>query len=106
MEGIMGKKKSYFASANSSQGFVSYFEYVLKGAEKVYVIKGGPGCGKSTFMKKIGEDLLNAGYDVEFVWCSSDKDSLDGIVVPEMKFAMVDGTAPHVTVYYLNNVRS
>jgi ABC-type lipoprotein export system ATPase subunit len=95
----MGTKTSYFASANSSQGFVSYFDYVLKGAEKVYIIKGGPGCGKSTFMKKIGEDLLEAGYDVDFVWCSADRDSLDAIVVPEMKLVMVDGTAPHVTEY-------
>jgi nucleoside-triphosphatase THEP1 len=98
MEGIMGKKRSYFASANGSQGFVSLFDYVLKDAERVYIIKGGPGCGKSTFMKKVGEALLEDGFSVDFVYCSSDKDSLDAIVVNDIKFVIVDGTAPHGTV--------
>jgi DNA replication protein DnaC len=92
----MGKKKSYLASANTSAGFVSFFDYVLKDAERVYIIKGGPGCGKSTFIKRIGNDLLDAGFDIDFVYCSADADSLDAIVIHDIKFVIVDGTAPHV----------
>ncbi|WDC83725.1 ATPase [Caloramator sp. mosi_1] len=90
----MGKK--YFASANTSAGFVSYFDYVLKGRDKIYIIKGGPGCGKSSFMHKIGYELEAKGFDVDYVYCSADMDSLDGIVINDLNIAIVDGTAPHV----------
>jgi hypothetical protein len=91
----MSRKKCYLASANTSAGFYSFFDYVIKDAERVYIIKGGPGCGKSTFIRKVGEELLGFGFDVDFIYCSADKDSLDGIFIPEIRVAIVDGTAPH-----------
>lgn len=90
----MGKK--YFASANTSAGFVSYFDYVLKGRDKIYIIKGGPGCGKSSFMNRIGFELESKGFDIDYVYCSADMDSLDGVVINDLNIAIVDGTAPHV----------
>ncbi|SEF60043.1 hypothetical protein SAMN05660865_00589 [Caloramator fervidus] len=92
----MVKSRCYLASANTSAGFVNYFDYVLKDAQRVYIIKGGPGTGKSTFMRLIGEELLKEGMSVDFIYCSSDKDSLDAIVVNDIKVVIVDGTAPHV----------
>lgn len=47
-------------------------------------------------MRKIGETLLAKGYDVEFHCCSSDNGSLDGICIPAIGVAMLDGTAPHI----------
>ena len=60
------------------------------------VLKGGPGVGKNTFMREIGRAMEAAGTPVEYLWCSGDPDSLDGVVVPEIRCAVVDGTAPHV----------
>jgi hypothetical protein len=31
----MGNKRCYLASANTSEGFVSFFDYVLRDAERV-----------------------------------------------------------------------
>ena len=50
-------------------------------------------------MKKIGEQFLHMGYNLEFMHCSSDSESLDGIVIPAKKVALLDGTAPHVVVF-------
>jgi hypothetical protein len=47
-------------------------------------------------MKRVGEQMLKLGYDVEFLHCSSDCQSLDGVVIPALKTAVIDGTAPHV----------
>ncbi|HHY25187.1 MAG TPA: hypothetical protein GX523_00275 [Desulfitobacterium dehalogenans] len=78
-------------------GFHSYYNYLADAAaQHIYIIKGGPGVGKSTFMKKIGEEMLKAGFDLEYHCCSSDNHSIDGIVIPELKIALLDGTAPHV----------
>jgi hypothetical protein len=94
----IGKIKHAFPGGNTSQGFFSYYDYILEqdDATRVFIIKGGPGVGKSTFMKKVADEMLKRDYDVEFMHCSSDSNSLDGLVIPEIKIALLDGTAPHV----------
>lgn len=91
------KEKHIFAGNNTSLGFYSYFDYIInpEEANHLFILKGGPGVGKSSFMKKFGAKMLNKGYLVEYIHCSSDSDSLDGIMIPELKIAFVDGTTPH-----------
>lgn len=47
-------------------------------------------------MKKIANDWQEKGYDVELIHCSSDPDSIDGVIFPALKMGIVDGTEPHV----------
>lgn len=89
--------KNFFPGGNTPEGFYSFYQYLPYEVDRVYIIKGGPGTGKSTFMKRIGYELSDAGYDIEFHWCSSDNDSLDGVVIPELNVGIMDGTAPHMT---------
>ena len=63
--------------------------------ERKIILKGGPGVGKSSFIKKMGEAFSSHGLDMEYHWCSSDNQSLDGIVIGQ-KICILDGTAPHV----------
>ena len=94
---MQGSIKRVFPGGNTSEGFFSYYQYLLeKGTKRIFVIKGGPGVGKSTLMKKVGKKMLELGYDVEFHHCSSDNHSLDGIAVIPAGIVMVDGTAPHI----------
>lgn len=88
----------YFLGANTPQGFYSlYNDFVQPEAgDFLWVIKGGPGCGKSTFMKKIGAAAENSGMTVEYILCSGDPESLDGIYIQECATAYVDGTSPHI----------
>lgn len=92
----MGRIKNYFAGGNTPEGFYSFFHYLPYQAEKVFILKGGPGTGKSTFMKNIAADLMKIDLDVEFHWCASDNNSLDGLLIPELKIAFFDGTTPHL----------
>jgi len=94
---MKGSIKNVFPGGNTSEGFYSYYPYLLeKGTERIFVIKGGPGVGKSTLMKKIGQKMADLGYQVEFHYCSSDNNSIDGIAILEAGIVMVDGTAPHI----------
>jgi hypothetical protein len=89
--------RKMFPGAVTYQGFYSYYNYMIEpNARHIYVIKGGPGVGKSTFMKKIGKEMVAAGYDIELHCCSSDNNSIDGLVIPALGVALLDGTAPHV----------
>jgi hypothetical protein len=89
--------KNYLPGGNTPEGFHSFYQYLPHKAEEVFIIKGGPGTGKSTFMKRIAEKGINQDLNVELHWCSSDNNSLDGIVIPDRKIAILDGTAPHTT---------
>lgn len=88
---------SYFLGANSPSGFVSLFDDWIGAADtdKVYIIKGAPGSGKSGFMRRIAAEMEHQGEQVEYICCSADPGSLDGIRVPALGLLMVDGTAPH-----------
>ncbi len=93
----MAKKREYFAGANTKNGYTSCFQQIVGNKyKKVYIMKGSAGCGKSTFMKRIGERALRDGLSVEYIRCSADSNSLDGVLLPEKGIAVVDGTAPHV----------
>jgi ABC-type hemin transport system ATPase subunit len=88
--------RNFFAGGNTAYGFYSLFDYIL-GEKKgnLIVLKGGPGTGKSTLMKNLGNRLRERGADVELFYCSSDSTSLDGVAAPGLKFAVIDGTLPH-----------
>lgn len=91
--------KHFFPGNNTSRGFVNYFEGIIPPWEKInriYVLKGGPGVGKNTFMHKLEEKTKQGGYQVEYYHCASDCDSLDALKVPELGIVMLDGTAPHI----------
>jgi len=95
---IRGRSRHMFAGGNTSRGFFSYYNNILRqeDANRIFILKGGPGVGKSTFMKTIADEMLERGYDVEYMHCSGDPNSLDAIVIPAIGVAMIDGTAPHV----------
>ena len=87
---------AYFAALNTSDGFISYFHEIFDKVEKVFVIKGGSGTGKSRFMREVVKAAYSKGYPVEEFYCSSDPTSLDGVIIGRLGIAVVDGTAPHV----------
>jgi len=92
-----GRVKRVFPASNTGRGFYSFFDYIA-GPEikRVYVVKGGPGTGKSTLMRRISDEAIARGFDVEFHHCSSDPGSLDGLVIPQVGTALLDGTKPHM----------
>ena len=92
-------KHEYFAAANTADGFISYFDRIFDPSvlDDLYIIKGGPGTGKSSVLRRVAEAAEKRGYTVEYYYCSSDPSSLDGILIPKLSFGMLDGTSPHMT---------
>ncbi|MDO4486534.1 MAG: hypothetical protein Q4C46_08105 [Bacillota bacterium] len=95
---MKGQQRYLYPGGNTPQGFYSYYNYILsqKEAEKIFCIKGGPGVGKSTMMKHIGEHFLEKGENVDFFRCSSDPGSIDGVLIKTRAVAVIDATAPHI----------
>ena len=90
------KIRRMFPGGNTSEGFYSYFDNILgRDAKRLYILKGGPGTGKSTIMRKFADEALRLNYDLEYHHCASDPSSIDVVVVPKLKVAILDGTSPH-----------
>ena len=89
---------TYYLGANTPVGFRSEYDTLQKDPRigKLRILKGGSGCGKSTLMRTIAAQAERLGLRCERIPCSSDPDSLDGLVIPEAGLGIVDGTAPHV----------
>ncbi len=90
----------YFLGGNTPLGFHSLYHQLSDPArfQAVYIIKGGPGSGKSTLMRRVGRHAQAAGLNTEEVLCSGDPDSLDALILPQLGAALVDGTAPQGVV--------
>ncbi len=88
----------FFLGANSPKGFVSAFSNCYSAADgwRAFVIKGGPGTGKSTLMKRVAIHFIKQGVRCHLCPCSSDPYSLDAVIFPDLKAVILDGTAPHV----------
>ena len=91
---------AYFVASNGASGFISYYPACFdhRRIQHLYAIKGGPGTGKSRFLREVATYALGLGWRSEFVYCSSDANSLDGVILTsgERCMALIDATAPHV----------
>ena len=90
-----------FAASNSAEGFRNYYGEIFtdERVDRLYIIKGGPGTGKSHFMRAVARCAKGRGYDTVEFYCSSDASSLDGLLLIREgapTVGLLDGTAPHV----------
>ncbi len=86
--------KRFFGTVTPTEN-VNFIDDLTVDMEKRYFIKGRPGTGKSTFLKKLSAKLNLMGYDVEEYYCSFDSNSLDMVVCRELSFCVFDSTSPH-----------
>lgn len=92
---------AYFVASNSAGGFRSWYRETFDDRRigRVYAIKGGPGTGKSRFMRDVADAGRGHGWRAEMIYCSSDPDSLDGIILSRdgsESVAILDATAPRL----------
>ncbi len=89
----MGNKtgvRHYFAEGLTTRGYISLLPNMVSGWQRIYVLLGGPGTGKSTLIKVIGLEMLDRGYEVDFLRSPREPDSMAGFVLPRVNFAVLD----------------
>lgn len=85
----------YFLGNNTGYGFYNCYDNELKSMDKVVLLKGGPGTGKSSLFKRVASFAKEHGFDYELWYCSGDPQSLDGVYIKDSNSAIVDATSPH-----------
>ena len=87
----------YFVGENTGDGFTGGYGSIFDEGklDRLYIIKGAAGTGKSTFMRTLADACEQKGHSVVRYLCGSDPDSLDSVLI-DGRVAVADGTAPHV----------
>lgn len=88
----------FFMGTSTENGFLGFPRdlYETDPRAHAFLIKSGPGTGKSTLLRALAARFRAQGETVEEFFCSSDPDSLDGIRIPGRRVCVFDATAPHV----------
>ena len=94
----MSTVQTRFPGAMGPEGFISCFDHLLDESllRRMLILKGGPGVGKSTFMRRLHAALTAGGESSTLYFCSGDPDSLDALAIPDRGLLVLDGTAPHI----------
>ena len=95
---VTSGEDAYFFGANTKDGFVLAPDVFCEGSLRAAVyVKGGPGTGKSTLMRRFANTAGKIGYKVTYYYCSSDPSSLDAVVASREgdAVAVCDATSPH-----------
>lgn len=90
----LGRTYDRYLGAATPVGSKDYVINLTDGLKR-YFIKGRPGTGKSTMLKKIVKELTSKGYNVEVYHCGFDPNSLDMVICRSLDIAVFDSTAPH-----------
>ena len=82
-----------FTSGFTAQGYYSHLPALLKSIEKVILLQGAPGSGRSTFIRSVGLNLAERGYRVQFWPSPLDVSYIEGVYVQQLKTVVMNGEA-------------
>lgn len=93
---MAGKTRSYYADGNTAKGFWSFHKSNIEGMNQLFILQGTSGECKSTLIKNLALEFTNKGYDIELMHSSSDNSWVNGMIIPQLKFGIID-EIPHQT---------
>lgn len=95
------KQVDFFMGCNSPDGFYSQYGELQRPEKgfRRYLIKGGAGTGKSSLMRRVATHFAEQEELLEQIHCSSDPNSLDGVILHTGQASIVDATPPQVGVF-------
>ena len=87
----------FYLGSNTPDGFYSLYDEVYDHQDgwRMFIIKGGPGTGKSRMMKQIAAKCDENNLPFEKIWCAADPQSLDSLIFEDVKVCVSDGNPPH-----------
>jgi Cdc6-like AAA superfamily ATPase len=85
------KSSHYFARGNTAHGAHFLYHSSFHGLNKIFVLSGPPGTGKSTVLRSLADSLLEKGQHVQCFHSPLRPGELDGIIATELMVGVVDG---------------
>lgn len=85
-----GKIRRVMVGCHTADGYKSFADENLQGLERVFMLLGGPGCGKSGIIARVADSLSERGLTVELWQVADDVGAPEGVVIPALSAAVVD----------------
>lgn len=85
------KSSHYFAHGNTAHGAHFLYTSAFSGLNKIFVLTGPQGTGKSTVIQSLADSQQNKGLHVQYFHSPLRPDELNGIILTELKVGIVDG---------------
>jgi hypothetical protein len=90
-----GNERHLFAWGNTPQGKTQFIDTLLNDTDRLYMLVGQPGLGKSTFLARMAEQAVSYGLDIEYYHNTLDPEKLDLIILPALRIAFVINAEPY-----------
>ncbi|GGE39464.1 hypothetical protein GCM10011391_17830 [Pullulanibacillus camelliae] len=94
LQACQGVAISYFGSNNRAR-YQHMFQWSRESIQRYIILKGFSGTGKTKILKALAVLAIAARLSVELYRCPFYPESLDAVVIPELKTAIIDGSEPH-----------
>jgi len=85
----LGKERHLFATAFTPNGIVTFIDNLCEECEKMYVLNGGPGTGKTQVLNFVLHETLKRGFFVEIYHDPLIPERIEHIIIPELKTALI-----------------
>lgn len=95
VSGIPGRKRHLFASAITPEGPKNYLESIFAASERMVVVTGSPGTGRSTILAKLADAAAERGFYTECFHCALNPDKLEHLWWPELQAGVTTWAWPH-----------
>lgn len=85
----LGNTRHLFNRALTPEGLIDYTHTLVDGSHYIYYLKGEYGTGKSTLLKRICEEAVLRGYDVEVFHQPLIPEKINCIVLPQLSISFI-----------------
>ncbi|WP_339160992.1 hypothetical protein MHB50_00220 [Siminovitchia sp. FSL H7-0308] len=84
----------YFAGGNTAKGFYCLYDSNLRELDRVFILSGKSHVEKSRLIGELLADWIGKGFDLEVIHRPSDQDAVEGFIIRDLGFGIVDGDPP------------
>lgn len=104
-----GESRHLFATALTQNGIVSFIDTLYNDMDKVYVLNGDPGTGKTMVLKTLYKEALKKGLYAEVYHHPLIIDKIEHIIIPQLNTAVITSNEINKTQFngiqiYMNNL--
>jgi len=91
---VSGNVLRYFAGGNTAKGFSHLYDSNLRGLNRVFILSGKSSLEKKILIHKLMNEWIGKNVNLEALHSPNDPDSLEGLIIRELGFGIVDGDFP------------